>query len=230
VTGFAMKKPTIIWDFDGTLLPIDPYDSEQSLLIFQMQQVAFKFPFHKKIASRAIIYADKKEWLPGKYFKWPYVRLLKNTPIHALDIVAEKLAEKISEIDRSSVRELARRGYEMLVISCGTADLSRRVLEFAGIGNCFSHILANRLTIRNSRIFGMRYSILAPKDKLTALHANNILPENCIAVGDGYTDIPLLDRVKFPVLIDRTGGKRRLAKAKGYHTIASIPELIQLLD
>ncbi len=222
-----MKKPAIIWDFDGTLLPNDPYDSEQSLLIFQMQLAACKFPFHKKIATRAVIYADRKEWLPGNYFKWPYVRLLKNTPIHALDRVAEKLAEKIPKIDRGTIRELSQRGYNMLVISCGTADLSQRVLAFAGIDNCFSHILANRFTIRNSRIAGMRYSILAPEDKLAALQARHVYPETCIAVGDGYTDIPLLDRVKIPILLDRTGGKRRLAKTKGYHVITAIPELIQ---
>jgi len=225
-----MKKPTIIWDFDGTLLPNDPYDSEQSLLIFQMQQSSYKFPLHKKIAAGGIIYADRKEWLPGKYFKLPYVRLLKNTPVQILDQVAEKLAKKISKIDRDSIRELSRRGYDMLVISCGTADLSQRVLEFAGIGNCFSHVMANKFAIRNSRIQGMRYSILAPKDKLAAIEARNVCPETCIAVGDGYTDIPLLDSVKLPILIDRSGAKRRLAKTKGYHAITSISELLSLLD
>lgn len=225
-----MKKSTIIWDFDGTILPNDPWDSEQSLLIFQMRQTAYKYPLHKKIAARAIIYADKKEWLPGKYFKWPYVGLLKSTPVHALDLVAEKLAEKISIIDRDAVCELSRRGYGMLVISCGTADLSQKVLGFAGIDHCFSHILANRFTIGNSRIQGMHYSILAPGDKPAALEALGIYPETCVAVGDGYTDIPLLDKVKIPVLLDRTGGKGKLIKTKGYYSIASIPELIQLLD
>lgn len=225
-----MKNSTIIWDFDGTILPNDPYDSEQSLLIFHMQQAASGFSFHRKIAARSIIYADRKEWLPGKYFKRPYVRLLKGAHVHILDRVAEKLAEKIPETDRDSIRGLSGRGHDMLVISCGTADLSRRILEYAGIGNCFSHILANRFTIRNSRIQGMHYSIPAPADKLGALRANNISPENCIAVGDGYTDIPILDRAKIPVIIDRTGGRRRLVKARGYHAIASIPELISLLN
>ena len=229
-TGLVMKKNTIIWDFDGTLLPIDPYDSEQSFLVYQMQQATGKFPFHKKWAARSIIYADKKEWLPGKYFKWPYVRLLKGTPVQDLGRVAERLALKISTMDRSSIRELASCGYEMLVVSCGTADLIRKVLEFAGIDHNFSHTLANRLTFRNNRIDGMHYSVLAPKDKLAALATRHIRPDACIVVGDGYTDIPLMDKAKFPVLMDRTGGKRRLAKAKGYHSIASIPELIPLIN
>jgi phosphoserine phosphatase len=224
------KKNTIIWDFDGTLLPIDPYDSEQSLLAYQMRQATDKFPFHRKIAARSIIYADKKEWLPGKYFKWPYARLLKGTPVHALDRVAEGLAQKISSIDRSSIRELAGCGYDMLVVSCGTADLSQRVLEFAGIAHNFSHILANQFTFKNNCIDGMRYSILTPEDKLAALKTRHIRPETCIAVGDGYTDIPLLDRAACPILMDRTGGKQRLAKARGYHTVALIPELIPLLN
>jgi phosphoserine phosphatase len=228
-TGLAMKKNTMVWDFDGTLLPIDPYDSEQSLLVYQMQQTTGKFSFHEKLAARSIIYADKKEWLPGKYFKWPYARLLKGTPVHALDRVAEGLAQKISAIDRSSIRELAGCGYDMLVVSCGTADLIQRVLEFAGIAHNFSHILANCFIFKNNRIDGMRYSILTPEDKLAALATRHIRPEACIAVGDGYTDIPLLDKASVPILMDPTGGKHRLVKAKGYHTIASIPELIPLL-
>ena len=31
-----MKLYTIIWDFDGTILPSDPYDSEQTLLLYKV--------------------------------------------------------------------------------------------------------------------------------------------------------------------------------------------------
>jgi len=31
-----METLTIIWDFDGTILPLAPFDSEQSLLLNRM--------------------------------------------------------------------------------------------------------------------------------------------------------------------------------------------------
>jgi phosphoserine phosphatase len=75
----------------------------------------------------------------------------------------------------------------------------------------------------------MCYVIVSPEDKLTALKTWHIRPETCIAVGDGYTDIPLLDKASVPILMDRTGGNHRLVKAKGYQAIASISELLPLI-
>ena len=36
---------TVIWDFDGTLVPNDPYDSEQSLMIHKLYHAGQKIPF-----------------------------------------------------------------------------------------------------------------------------------------------------------------------------------------
>lgn len=224
----SMDTRTIIWDFDGTLLPLDPYDSEQSLLRFQMGQAPGAFPLHRTLAARAIIYADRKEWLPGIRFKRPYVWLLKGTPIDALDTVARRLARKIPKPDRLAVRRLARKGYDMRIISCGTADLSRRVLDFAGLTDCFGSIMANEFQMENDRITGMEFTVLAPADKVSCLKAADIDPRTCVAVGDGYTDIPLLDHVGMPVMIDRTGAKRNLIREKRYHGITAVPELLNL--
>ncbi len=34
-----MKIKTIIWDFDGTLLPLSPYDSEQTLTLYKLDEI-----------------------------------------------------------------------------------------------------------------------------------------------------------------------------------------------
>ena len=31
--GTSFRRFTIVWDFDGTLLPMEPWDSEQELLV-----------------------------------------------------------------------------------------------------------------------------------------------------------------------------------------------------
>ena len=43
-----MRKLTIIWDFDGTILPSTPFDSEQSLLLYRMNQRDKPFGWLKK--------------------------------------------------------------------------------------------------------------------------------------------------------------------------------------
>ena len=46
-----MKPDTIIWDFDGTLLPSDPYDSEQTLLRYKLTAVEEKISIFKKFET-----------------------------------------------------------------------------------------------------------------------------------------------------------------------------------
>lgn len=58
-----MKKITIIWDFDGTILPHEPYDSEQSLLIHVMNRPQKPFGWLKKRYANA-----KKNLFSARHF------------------------------------------------------------------------------------------------------------------------------------------------------------------
>jgi phosphoserine phosphatase len=224
-----MKRYTIIWDFDGTILPPDPYDSEQSLLIHKLNQSGESISLFKRVVARTIIYADMKEWF-RKSFKKLYIRFLIGTPIESLDYVAELLAEKISELDRQTLLRLKDDGHNMMVLSCGTADLSQRVLKIAGLDNCFSMVEGNRFQIENDNIIGMDFHIPNPEDKLKLINAQGVWPENSIVIGDGYTDRPLLDWAGIPVVIDRTGKKKARYAKKNYHVISSIPEIVEMIE
>jgi len=50
-----------------------------------------------------------------------------------------------------------------------------------------------------------------------------------MAVGDGYTDIPMLDWAKFPVLLDRTGRKQTKFAGKSYRFVRSLHEVLDIL-
>ncbi|MDX9802003.1 MAG: hypothetical protein RBT69_11785 [Spirochaetia bacterium] len=68
-----MKKWNIIWDYDGTILPFMPYDSEQFFLDYLNNIEKKSLPFFKRIISRAAIYADNRQLLGHsfkKYFNW----------------------------------------------------------------------------------------------------------------------------------------------------------------
>lgn len=220
---------TIIWDFDGTILPHEPYDSEQSLLIHAINRKQKPFGWLKKGYARAMIYADQRERL-RKTFKISYIRMLKGTPAAELDGVCRELAKKISATDRKVFRKLKEDGHDMLVLSCGTADLSERTLKFAGLLNCFSLIEGNRFQFAQNRIAGMELRLPDPKDKLQMMHQLNLSPELTMVVGDGYTDLPLLDWSKMPVLLDRSGRKKKYFSDRNFYFITAIPQIVNIIE
>jgi len=224
-----MEKYTIIWDFDGTILPIAPFDSEQSLLHYRMTQSAEPFGLLKKGGAKAVIYADRREWF-RKTFKKAYVRLLKGTPASTLDEVCQDLAEKISPADRNVFWTLKNAGFDMIVLSCGTADLSERVLKFAGLKDCFPLIEGNRFRFIADRIAGMDFHIADPDDKLEFAKNLKLSPERAIVVGDGYTDLPLLNWSSIPVMIDRTGKKRKRFTSHNFYFISCIPRIMNIIE
>ena len=44
-----MSRYNIIWDFDGTLLPNDPYDSEQSLMMYKLYEAGERVPGYTNV-------------------------------------------------------------------------------------------------------------------------------------------------------------------------------------
>ena len=223
-----MKTYTIIWDFDGTILPPAPYDSEQSLLMFRLAQLGQKISLIKRLLIRAIIYADMRECL-RKTFKKLYVRFLIGTTIETLDYVAGKLAEKISKRDKRALMRFNMDGHTMLIISCGTADLSERILKASSLKDCFKIITGNRFTIEDNKITGMNFIVPNPDDKVKFADSLGVLSEGAVVVGDGYTDKPLLDWAKIPILIDRTGKAKTKYTRKNYQVVSSLDEIVGLL-
>jgi len=223
-----MPNHSIIWDFDGTLLPNDPNDSEQSLMLFKLNETGANIPVILHAIAHMMIYADRKERL-RRMFKRFYVWFMQGTHVTALDRVSERLAAKISAADRQAVIALKKQGYTMMVLSCGTADLGERVLKVAGLADCFDAIEGNRFTFENNCITGMTYGMDNPEDKRAFLQKNKISPENTIAVGDGYTDIPMLDWARNAVVLDRLGKKNTQFRNKNYQFISSIPEILELI-
>lgn len=219
---------TIIWDFDGTILPLEPFDSEQSLLTYRMKQRGYSFGWFKKGWTKAMIFADQRERF-RRTFKKSYIWMLKGTPSSALDAVSRNLAQKISTADRTVFWQLKEAGYDMLVLSCGTADLSERVLKFAGLSDCFSRIEGNRFQFDADRIVGMQLQVPNPEDKLTLIKKLNLSPDQTIVVGDGYTDWPLLNWSSIPVVMDRTGRKKKEFASHNFYFITSIPEILDII-
>ena len=224
-----MSRYNIIWDFDGTLLPNDPYDSEQSLMRYKLYEAGQRVPVFTHALARLLIYADQKEYL-RKVFKRFYIRFMTGTSVDIFDPVCTQLAAKISEADRRALMQLANLGHRMIVLSCGTANLCESTLQKAGLGDCFEIIAGNRFESENGKISAMTLHIPNPADKVRFLAGQKIEPGRCMAVGDGYTDIPMLDWAEIPVLIDRSGRKQIKYAHKNYRFVRSLPEILGIIN
>jgi len=224
----------IIWDFDGTLYPLAPYDSEQTLMRMRLESLDGPFRLPRKWLINGVVYADRHQWFSGdnqrNLYRYLYGWCLKDTPIALLDSAAASIAATISHRDRRALHRMHDRGLCMLVISCGTLDLSERVLWKAGISNCFESVHANPLQFKNGLVTGITPCLITAEDKrrlaeqLAGGHAHDV-----VAVGDGYTDLPLLDWAETPVMIDPDGSKRRAYDGKFYHFAPSVAAVDKLL-
>ena len=162
-------------------------------------------------------------------FKSHYLRLLRGTGSDLIDRVAEGLAERISPEARATIAALRARGHRLIVASCGTADLSERILAASGLQQCFEAVLGNRFVLTRGAIAGMDMDVPTAKAKLQAIRSAGLTRESTVAVGDGPTDIPLLKWAGIPVVVAPKGPKRARWAPKSCSIIASLPELLDIL-
>jgi phosphoserine phosphatase len=155
--------------------------------------------------------------------------LMRGTSEGIFDPVCTRLAAKIPEADRRALMQLANQGHRMIVLSCGTENLSENTLQKANLEGCFEIIAGNRFESENGKISTMTLQIPNPEDKVRFLAGRGIEPGRCITVGDGYTDIPLLDWAQISVLIDRTGRKQIKYAHKNYRFVRSLPEILEII-
>jgi phosphoserine phosphatase len=197
-----MRRFTIIYDFDGTLLPMQPWDSEQELLLSRLQ--GLHPASWRRWYGWLVAEGDRRGWL-HRSFKRRYQGLLRGTPEAFVDQVAARLAGRIPAEDREAVLALKRRGHRLLVVSCGTADLSERILERCGLRPCFEAVYANRFVIREGRVAGMKLEVPSGRAKLEIVQSLGIDPAGAVAVGDGATDLLLWQWSAASVMVDRDG-------------------------
>ena len=206
----------VIWDFDGTLIP---FDSEQFLL------ETLPLRGLRSLGARLFVYGDRQGWHPGM-LKVLYGWCLRGTPIAALDLICAQIAAFIGESDRAALRSLAACGPQMIVLSCGTVDLSRGTLRAAGLSDAFVRVEANRLATRNGQITGIERRFALPETKVDVAARHGVSWQKTIAVGDGLTDVPILDRAGLPVLI-ACGEKAARFAGRGYEIVPSLAMAIE---
>lgn len=205
----------VVWDFDGTLIP---FDSEQYLL------ETLPLSGLRRLGARLFVYGDRQGWDPGQ-LKRLYAWCLRGTPTDALDPICAQIAAQIPSKDRGGLKALAAAGIEMKVLSCGTADMSRGTLRAADLVGVFSDVQANSLLTSDGHIIGIERRIYLPETKVEIVAQYGVPWDEVVAVGDGLTDLPLLDRAGQGVLIASGERAERYAE-RGYAIVPTLSQAI----
>ena len=142
-------------------------------MLFKLDETIPRPPCIVRAVARLMIGADRRQVL-RKTFKRFYIRLMKGTPTAVMDQIGRRLSDRIPPRDRQAIRRLKSENYRMLVLSCGTADLSERTLADAGLGGCFETIAGNRFKISQGVINGMTLHVANPVDKVKWLESRGI--------------------------------------------------------
>jgi phosphoserine phosphatase len=197
------KRACITFDFDGTLYPIAPYDSEQRLI---RKVASTKGTLFRQRAKRLIL-QDQKGTLIGDAFHKRYADLVRTANAGMIDEVARDISLFLSTED---IQALACLGdiADLAVLTCGTENLVESFLQQTGLKQHFFLIRGKRLVWDEAGKSRMVVDINGPQAKAQALEQLRRDYPTILAGGDGPTDIPMLKAADLGLVINWNQSQR----------------------
>lgn len=223
----------IAFDFDGTLYPLRPYDSEQRLLLKATEQAG---TLKRALAKRAVL-KDMKGMMHLGEFTDNYVKFTRNAPTTMLDDVAADLCALVEPSALEPLRSLKEdMEAEFCIISCGTVNLIERYLTRMKVREMFSDITGKMFDTTSGTLASVTISVRTPQDKVRILddHIARIVTTMgvrplTVAIGDGPTDIPMLRHADLGILIDWDKLPGESPERQGFALAGSVDEACRIV-
>lgn len=195
----------ITFDFDGTLYPIAPYDSEQRLILEIAQHKGRIF----RNRAKRFIAQDLAGRVPHGSFHSRYARMVRTVKPDMVEQAAAKVAANLPLQDREAIRRMAEHA-DLIILSCGTENLIRAFLKQLELEHLFSAVRAKRLEWDEHGLTHLVADIKDPQGKAEAIQELRSCYGTIVAVGDGPTDVPMLHAADLGLIItwNRSTGKR----------------------
>jgi phosphoserine phosphatase len=194
------KKYLIAFDFDGTLYPLNPYDSEQRLVL----STARGRGHLNQVRAKRMVLKDRQGKMGLGEFNRRYHDLLSGCTPFQIEEVAKELFSLVDPKQFALLKELFSIA-DLAILSCGTENIIHAFLSLHAIDHHFFQVSGKSLHFNKGSKPDMVCTIGNPEEKRAAF-AN--LKKNyayTIAIGDGPTDIPMLEEADLGLIIDWSG-------------------------
>ena len=221
-----MNNALIAFDFDGTLYPPVPYDSEDLLML----KAGRGNPL-KALRARYAIYSEHKKSFNFKSYNKVLNSNTKNMPVSLIDEIVDTICKQAENVSFEPLYRLKEMGNTLAVVSCGTDIMIKRFLEKLGISDLFVGYKSKKLLFDDKKIIGYDFGeVNGPEFKVkTCLEYKEEF--NCssiISIGDGATDLAMFKISDFAVFID-WANKHQGTEREGYPLVHDFDQLFELI-
>lgn len=217
-----MKNIVLALDFDGTLYPIEKFDSEQLLAL---ESIKYKKSNEDEI--KVFIDHDKRGMLLPSQFNALYESFLSGVDEKSVYDAIRHIFTYFDKKNLESLKRILSLDYiRPAILSCGSDVLINAFLEEAGLYYDF-HILAKEFTKTGGKLDHLVYHVKHIDDKKSELiRLKEKYDALSVAVGDGPTDKSMLEASDYPFII--TWGKKR--DNFGFEEIENFDELEKKIE
>lgn len=193
-----MQTKVVCFDLDDTL--IREVHSVMLPCILNGQAEA-----HDRIQSREEL--GEIDYITADYERVKLLEGLQETRIEEAFLTLAKPLKRIAE----TVQVLQKNGIQCLVITVGPVQVAKVVSQLWG----FDAYYGSHYEVIDGKFTGQILNYLRADQKVDCLQAycseHGIMPEACIAVGDGATDIPVFEYCGKSIAINSSEKVKRMA-------------------
>jgi len=195
------KKYLIAFDFDGTLYPLHPYDSEQRLVLTTAKSRGHL----NRVRAKRMVQKDHEGKMGLGEFNRRYHDMLGSCTPALIEEVASDLYALVESKQYSLLKILSEKA-DLAILSCGTENIIHAFLSKHAIEQYFFLVSGKSLHFNETTKPSIKCTIGSPEEKRSVFSELKEKYVYAIAVGDGPTDIPMLKEADLGLIID-WGGK-----------------------
>ncbi len=202
------KKYLIAFDFDGTLYPLVPYDSEQRLVL----STAKGRGHLNRVRAKRMVLKDRQGRMGLGEFNQRYHDLLGGcTPSH-IEKVAKDISSLVDPKQFTLLKDLSEKA-DLAILSCGTENIIHAFLSLHKIDHHFFQVSGKSLIFNKDSKPDILCTIGNPEEKRAVFANLKKEYTHTIAIGDGPTDIPMLQEADLGLIIDWNKGEAKYSFA-----------------
>ncbi len=200
-----MKKNNLVaFDFDGTLYPLVPYDSEQRLVLSTAKDRGHL----NRVRAKRMVVKDSEGRMDLGEFNRRYHDLLGGCTPNHVEEVAEDLFALVDPKQFTLIKALSEMA-DLAILSCGTENIIHSFLALHKIDHHFIQVSGKRLYFDNPVKPSIKCTIGSPEEKKEVFVKLKSKYAQAIAIGDGPTDIPMLEQADLGLIVDWSGEEAR---------------------